>query len=193
MDTSSPQVDAVSPDGQFRWDGQQWVPLPTSYRVPTSWTGPMRLAVVAYFAVGIVYGLVVTILSVVPLVNGQVPAGVNVNEEQARTALTFAAVFAVAFTVAISIFSAVLAVGALLGWRWAFWVTLVWLGLSSLNVVISLLSLFAGAAAVARSPGGVWVPAISFVIALAALGLFIWMLVAAIRYGPWAMRRPGAA
>src|SRR5260370_35436956 len=51
----------VSADGQFRWDGQQWVPLPTNYREPTSWTRPMQLITAALFAISAISGVVITI------------------------------------------------------------------------------------------------------------------------------------
>ena len=55
-------VSTLSPDGRFRWNGTAWVPvagipapgyaqyqLPRSVRVPTSWTQPMQIAVVAWY------------------------------------------------------------------------------------------------------------------------------------------------
>src|SRR5260370_39461543 len=33
----------ISADGQFRWDGQEWVPLAAGYREPTSWTRPTNI------------------------------------------------------------------------------------------------------------------------------------------------------
>ncbi|MBJ7615053.1 MAG: hypothetical protein JF924_22420, partial [Candidatus Dormibacteraeota bacterium] len=57
MSTSSPQAGQISPDGQFRWDGQQWVPLAAGYREPTSWTRPLRLVVAAYLIVSVIYSI----------------------------------------------------------------------------------------------------------------------------------------
>src|SRR6266851_2278917 len=51
----------ISADGQFRWDGQQWVPLPANYREPTSWTRPMQLITAALFAISAISGVVITI------------------------------------------------------------------------------------------------------------------------------------
>ena len=45
----------VSADGQFRWDGQSWVPIPKGSREATSWTRPMQMAAAALFAVQAVY------------------------------------------------------------------------------------------------------------------------------------------
>src|SRR6267378_7388608 len=47
----SAAVGQVSADGQFRWDGQQWVPIPRGAREPTPWTRPMQLATAGFFAV----------------------------------------------------------------------------------------------------------------------------------------------
>jgi hypothetical protein len=84
--------------------------------------------------------------------------------------------------------SIVLAIGSFLGWRWAFWVTLVWLGLNSIGVISNAGSL-ANASSQPQPPA---VIAGSLLLSLVALALFIWMLVSAIRYGPWAMRKPGS-
>src|SRR5207253_7254575 len=46
----SAAVGQVSADGQFRWDGQQWVPIPRGAREPTPWTRPMQLASAGFFA-----------------------------------------------------------------------------------------------------------------------------------------------
>src|SRR6266849_3599102 len=51
----------ISADGQFRWDGQQWVPLAAGYREPASWTRPMQLIATALFAISAISGVVVTI------------------------------------------------------------------------------------------------------------------------------------
>ena len=51
-------VGQVSPDGQFRWDGQQWVPIPRGAREPTSWTRPMQLAAAGLFAVDALFTLI---------------------------------------------------------------------------------------------------------------------------------------
>src|ERR1700687_6138334 len=61
----SSAIGQVSADGQFRWDGQQWVPIPSGTREPTPWTRPMQLAAAALFVVGAVSSLVVS----VPFIN----------------------------------------------------------------------------------------------------------------------------
>src|SRR5467141_381186 len=55
-------VGQVSADGQFRWDGQQWVPIPPGHREPTAWTRPMQLAAAALLAVEAVYSVATTVI-----------------------------------------------------------------------------------------------------------------------------------
>ena len=42
------------------------------------------------------------------------------------------------------------------------------------------------------SPVPIGAVVVSELLALASLGMFVWMLVGAIKFGPWAMRKPGA-
>src|SRR5919109_1703461 len=60
MSEVGPQVGQVSPDGQFRWDGRQWVPLASGYREPTAWTRPLQLVTAAYLALGTLYSVITT-------------------------------------------------------------------------------------------------------------------------------------
>src|SRR4029077_11160815 len=52
----------ISADGQFQWDGQQWVPLARNYRVATPWTRPMQLAAAGVLAVSAVVGVITTLV-----------------------------------------------------------------------------------------------------------------------------------
>jgi hypothetical protein len=69
-----------------------------------------------------------------------------------------------------------------------FWVVLVLLALGAIGAVTNL-NTFAHPAS---SPVPAWGVAISELLAIVSLALFIWLLIGAIRYGPWAMRKPGA-
>ncbi len=74
-----------------------------------------------------------------------------------------------------------------LGWRWVFWAAMVINGLSAIGALINLGSL--------RNPDRSPVPIggliVSEMLAVLSLALFVWMLVAVIMYGPWAMKKPG--
>src|ERR1700704_1547796 len=60
----SASVGQISADGQFRWDGQQWVPIAPGTREPTPWTRPMQLAAAGLFVLEAVYSIAVTLLFV---------------------------------------------------------------------------------------------------------------------------------
>lgn len=189
MSTSSPQAGQISPDGQFRWDGQQWVPLAAGYREPTSWTRPLRMAVTAYLVVSVVYSLVAAVLFLnsATVERAIRASGSSVPSDQLQQAVTISVAVGWVFVLVLSAVSVVLAIGSYLGWRWAFWVTLVWLGFNSVGVLTNLNALFSPR--VQTQPAAV--TAGSLLLSLVALALFIWMLVAAVRFGPWAMRKPG--
>jgi hypothetical protein len=97
----------------------------------------------------------------------------------------------VAFTYVVAIVFAVLdlvaAVGSYLAWRWMFWAVLVLCGLSTIGALINLRS-FANAD---QSPVPVGGLAVSELIAILGAALFVWLLVGLIKYGPWAMKKPG--
>ena len=82
-------------------------------------------------------------------------------------------------------------VGALKRWRWAFYVVLVLLGLGSITAPLNLINIVdsrAYDAAVGFSlPTGLYVT--SLILWIPGAALFVWMLVAAIKRGPWAMTR----
>src|SRR2546428_1495356 len=60
QDPAAQSVGQISADGQFRWDGQQWVPLAANYREPTPWTRPMQLISAALFALSAVTSVITT-------------------------------------------------------------------------------------------------------------------------------------
>jgi hypothetical protein len=189
MSTSSPQAGQISPDGQFRWDGQQWVPLAAGYREPTSWTNPLRMAVAGYLVLSIVYSLATAALFLNPATMERAIRSSNANlpSDQVQQVVAVSVTVGWIFVLVLASISLLLAVGSYRGWRWAFWVTLVWLAFNSIGVLTNLNSL--ANARVQTQPAAVIVG--SLLLSLIALALFIWMIVAAFRYGPWAMRKPG--
>jgi hypothetical protein len=79
-------------------------------------------------------------------------------------------------------------IGALKRWTWVFYAVLVLLGLQTLSLPFSVIS---AVATTALSPvklpvGTTWA---SIALGVPAVAIFIWMLVAVIRRGPWAMTR----
>jgi hypothetical protein len=180
----------ISADGQFRWDGQQWVPLPANHREPTPWTRPMQLITAALFAISAISGIVITIafvnhdsvLRAIHAQAAQIPATTSVDTV---VNITIGVTYAVA--VFFSLLYLVAALGSYLGWRWMFWAALVLFGLSGITVFTNIGS-FANPD---RSPIPVAGLFVSELFAVLGLAMFVWMLVAVIKYGPWAMKKPG--
>lgn len=203
----------LSPDGRFRWNGTAWEPVPQStyapayygaapkQREPTSWTRPLQLAVAGWFVLRGIYELSLP-LWMGPLMNQIVQ--VSIQRQQANyppgytqppgfvdmmnTIMVGSMWFGVMLGVALS---AVAIAGAWRRWTWAYYAVLVLLGFGLLGVVTSSISLVSGGALTAASPIAIpgWTRVLSFVLSAVDAVLFIVMLVALVRRGPWAMRR----
>lgn len=187
----SAAVGQVSADGQFRWDGLQWVPIPRGEREPTPWTRPMELAVAGFLVVETVFSVLTSALfvnhdSMLRVMQAQgtsIPAGTDIN-----TVIDISIVFAWVVVAVIGVIELVAALGSYLGWRWMFWVSLVLLAFGALGAVTNI-NTFAHPQS---SPIPTWGVAISELLSIASMGLFVWLLIGAIRFGPWAMKKPGA-
>jgi hypothetical protein len=112
-----------------------------------------------------------------------IPAGTDLN-----TIINVSIVFAWVAVALISVIELVAALGSYLGWRWMFWVVLVVLALGAIGAVTNIGTF----ARPQSSPVPTWAVAISEVLSVVSLGLFIWLLIGAIKFGPWAMKKPGA-
>ena len=103
------------------------------------------------------------------------------------TAMTWGLAFGAVVGVALSV---VAIVGALKRWTWLFYVVLVLLGLSTVSFPFTLISAFSTSALnPVKLPVALTATSIAF--GFPAVALFAWMLVAAIKRGPWGMRRVG--
>jgi hypothetical protein len=190
-DQPSTQAGQVSADGQFRWDGQQWVPIPQGTRVPTPWTRPMQLASAALFAFEAVYSVVTsllfinrdTMLKAIQAQGTQIPSGTTVD-----TIITFAIVTTIAVVVFFAILELVAAAGSYLGWRWIFWAALILFGLGGLGTFTNIATIFKPQ----TSPVPLPAVLVSELTSLLSLAMFVWMLIGLIRFGPWAMKKPSA-
>jgi hypothetical protein len=182
-------VGQISADRQFRWDGSQWVPLATNEREPTPWTRPMQLISAALFVLSAVGSLITTFIYVnhdsmlnAIKAQGTLPSGTDVD-----SAVNVAIGITYGFVIFLAVLWLVAAVGSYLGWRWMFWAALVLYGLSAISAFTNLSTLSNPSRSPIPAPGLI----VSEVFSLIGLGLFVWMLIAAIKYGPWAMKKPG--
>jgi hypothetical protein len=180
----------ISADGRFRWDGQQWVPLGPGEREATPWTRPMQLASAAVLALSAISGVILTLAFVnhdsvmrsIQAQGAQLPTNTNVD-----TVINLSIGITWAVVIAIGLIELFAALGSFLGWRWIFWGVLVIFALDGLGALLNVSSLANPSRATMPFGALTW----SEIVSLAGLAMFIWMLVAVIKYGPWAMKRPG--
>lgn len=212
-------ISALSPDGRSRWNGYAWVPAapmapmagpvyphyqqPATVRVPTPWTKPMQYTVAAWYALSGLYAMSLPFwMSGVmtqafnqsfqrqsqlnPNVSPPPPEFVSSMASMMSGVLLAAAVFGVAIC-------AFIVIGALMRWTWMFWAVLILLGLGALGLPINLFSALAGS----TNPGSFGLPSwtywLSVAVGVPGAALFIWMVVALVRYGPWATTKTTAS
>ena len=193
----------MSPDGHQWFDGTRWISNPLApprvwYR-PTVWTRPLQVAVIALTVIGFATFVWTTALMVSTFPAPIVVAG-DVSPDQAgQLSRSFRASIVAGLVVNGVVLLAPVAlivVGTLKLWRWVFWLTLVGFGLVITGPLVGL----AASVLIPRPPppAGIMPPVPTFPLALglanmlilpATLLLFIWMLVVAVRVGPWACRK----
>jgi hypothetical protein len=206
-------VSTLAHDGRSRWNGTAWVPTSQAYgasafqapgrtvREPTSWTRPLQLAIAGWYVLQAVYALSLPFWmggSITQAVNQSFqrqeamnptatppPADfMNVMSSFVSGALWVAAVFGL-------IIAAIAVVGALKRWTWVFYAVLVLLGFGAISLPLDLVNA-AGGSAISSASGfslPSWTYWLSLAVAIPGTALFIWMLVALVKRGPWAMRK----
>jgi hypothetical protein len=205
-------VTTISPDGRFRWDGAAWIPTGQAYpagayqqadrprRVPTSWTKPLQYSVAGWYAASAVYTL-----SLPFWMGGQITTVMNQSIQRQQQTQPYATPLPPGFTELMTSFmTGALWISALVGlafcllaivaalnrWTWAFYVVLVLLGFGTLGLLDALYA-FAGPSlnAISGFNTPAWSYWVGFLLAIPDTALFIWMIVAMARFGPWAMRK----
>jgi hypothetical protein len=83
----------------------------------------------------------------------------------------------------------VVVIGALRRWTWMFYTVLVLLGLSTLSVPFNIIAAVSGSSGLNVYSLPSWLYWLSVGIGIVLAALFVFMLVAVVRYGPWAMAR----
>jgi hypothetical protein len=208
-------VSTLSPDGRWRWNGTAWVPLtgmvtpayepyqayppPAAPRVPTRWTKPVQYAVAA---AAVLYALYTSTLPF--WVTGTMSQAMNqaIQQQAAQnpdlgtpppeilstytSMMTATLWFVVFIVIALAV---VVVIGALKRWTWMFYTVLVLLGLSTLSVPFNIIAAVSGSSGLNVYSLPSWLYWLSVGIGIVLAALFVFMLVAVVRYGPWAMAR----
>ena len=203
-----------SPDGAYYWNGREWVPTgvsgqpaPVRYRKePTAWTRPLQLAVIGLTLLGDL-NLVLLMPYLLDYIRLSIRRSIDLslasqppqeNAEQVRaqvlgmTDQLVVGMLALMVLFGIGWFVLIL-FGTLKRWTWFYWLLLVIFGLSVLGLPQQVLQVFGFGAY-----GGAGLPAfveplpvalIGLFLVLVQVALFVWMIIAYRRYGPWACRR----
>jgi hypothetical protein len=208
-------VTTLSSDGRWRWNGTSWVPAtamvapsytyyqqPATVRVPTSWTKPMQYAIVAWYGLSAIYALSLPFWmssAMAQMINQSFQRQVQLNPNVSPPPPDFvnsmtsimSGVLWVAALIGVGI-SVVIIIGALKRWTWMFYVVLVLLGLGAISLPFNLFNAISGSTSTLTSfamPSAItW---LSVATGIPDAALFVWMLIGAIRYGPWAMSKKG--
>lgn len=206
-------ISTVSPDGRYRWNGSAWVAIqgdtygspgyyqaPRTVREPTSWTRPLQYAVVAWYAISAVYTLSLPFWlagTMAQVMNQSIQRQAQLYPQATPPPVEFTSSMTSLITAVLwvsAVFGlavcAVAIIGALMRWTWAYYVILVLLGFGTLGL-LDVFSALMGSAM--SSATGFMVPTtlywFGFILAIPDTALFVWMLVAVVRYGPWAQRK----
>jgi MFS family permease len=150
----------------------------------------MQLAAAALFVVEAFYSVIVTVvfvnhdnmLKVIKAQGTQIPAGSSVD-----TVINIAIAGTIGVVVFFGVCQLVGALGSYLGWRWMFWVALVLFGLGGLGALTNIPTLVRPETSPIPLPGEL----VSELLSILSLATFVWMLIGVIRFGPWAMKKPG--
>jgi multisubunit Na+/H+ antiporter MnhB subunit len=189
MDAPTPTTGQVSADGQFIWNGTEWQPT-SGFRIePTPDSRRMQVLAGAYMLVA---GVLTALLSIFAMSyvrqateqalqqqnNGMTP-------DQIKSIVDLSVTVGVAIAIGFALVYVVFGVLTLLRpASWIFYADLVILGLSGLGVFTNLYSVARGGA----GPLAFLIP--NLALSLAALALFIWMLLTRVRGGGvWAGRK----
>ena len=203
-------MSTLSPDGRTRWNGTAWLPTGRAYGPPqyqstgrtsreaTSWTRPLRLAVAAWYAFEGVYALTLPFWMSGPLT--QVMNQSIQHSEQLNPSATPPPADFMNFVTSImggvlwvaALFSLALAVVAVIGaferWTWVYYVVLIFLGLGAISLPLAVVDALGGSAITGASMP-TWTYWVGVLTDIPGTALFVWMLVALVKRGPWAMRK----
>ncbi len=206
-------MSTLSPDGRVRWNGTAWLPTGRAYVPPqyqatgrtsreaTSWTRPLQLAVAGWYVLEGVYALTLPFWmggpmtqamnqsiqrqqQLYPTVSPPPVEFTNLITSMVGGILWVSAFFGLAIAV-------VAVIGAMKRWTWTFYAVLVLLGFSVVSLPITVVDALGGSAISAASGFNLpsWTYWLGLASAIPSTALFVWMLVALVKRGPWAMRK----
>ncbi|MHB8610939.1 MAG: hypothetical protein ACYDAL_00730 [Candidatus Dormibacteraceae bacterium] len=210
-------VSTLSHDGRTRWNGTSWVSTgqaqaPVGYqpagpvaREPTSWTRPLQIAVAAWYALQGLYALTLPFWMSGPMSQAMDqairrqqqlnPASSPPPADLANAMTSFVGVALWVGAVIGVVIAAVVVIGALGRWTWIYYVVLVLLGFGAISLPLNVVNAVGGSSITAASgfslPG--WTYWLGLLTSIPGTALFVWMLIAMIKHGPWGMRRVTAA
>src|SRR6266446_2509189 len=164
----------LSDDGLYCWDGSRWIST-LSPDGRWRWNGSGWVPVAA---------MVAPAFAPYPSYQQTPPPAEMVSSITTMMSgvLWVAAIFGVVFAV-------VVIIGALARWTWMFYVVLVLLGLSAAGLPLNIIGAVAGSTSINPFSLPGWISWLSVALGVPSTALFVWMLVAVVRYGPWAMTR----
>jgi hypothetical protein len=207
-------VSTLSHDGRSRWNGSAWIPVaspavwPIGYNAParttreaTSWTRPLQYAVAAWYTLAAILAVSIPFWMSGPMtqaINRSIQRQQELNPSATPLPADFAGTMGSFMTGALwvaavigVVFYAVLIIGALSRWTWVFYVALVLLGFSVVSIPLNIVN--AVSASTMSSLSGFSLPSWTYwfgiLASIPAAALFVWMIVAQVKRGPWAMRR----
>ncbi len=170
-------VSALSPDGRWRWTGSRWElnarvdqPVQRRYQLaPTMETRPLQVAVIAYLVISTVIGVFVMSTTVGNTLHS-LPA-YQADTPQAQAAMDTIVNASIAGGIAATIvWNTLMAIGALLRWRWTYYLVMVLGFLSALAIIGNVIALAANSQSDRATASF-----ISVLSNLAALALAVWM------------------
>ncbi len=206
-------ISTLSSDGRSRWNGTAWEAAGRAYgppgyratsrsaREPTSWTRPLQFAIAGWYMFEGVYALSLPLWmggpmtqamnqsiqrqqQLYPTVSPPPAELTNLMTSMTGAVLWISAVIGLAIAI-------VAVIGALKRWTWIYYAVLVLLGFGVISLPIEVVDAFGGSAVSAAAgfslPG--WTYWLALAAAIPSTALFIWMLVALVKRGPWAMKR----
>jgi hypothetical protein len=201
----------LSPDGMYVWDGGTWVPVgagaehggtpsPGTRRVDTSWTRPIQYVVAAWCGVQALWVASLPFWYIKTMT--QYADAMNLREQQLHPGgptlppdlvSTTNTEMTVVFYVGVFVLLAILVfamVGTLKRWTWAYYAILLFVGLEVMWFVLGVLQTVALSALAGQYVGPPdWMVWMQLGFAAPSAALFVWMLVAAIKRGPWAIKK----